>query len=630
MSNRPDLRSLLREGEALIIVPPFFLIDQPCLGAHLLQACAEQAGFRVSVLYANIMLASIMGAEDYAAFCSLETVALAGERLFARSAHGLEALGKWADHTYNPSKVLGEAKASQLGSVSLVESSGARRLHLSDLERLEEMAAPWADEIAAAVTRLPFQVVGCTNSFEQTNSSIALLKRIKRHRPGTVTIMGGANCEGEMAQGMASLDPRGEYIDYIFAGESETTFPAFLRDLFSGQPTPDRIVYGEPCQDLDALPTPDFAEYFEQYEHYLSDVERSWLAYETSRGCWWGQKHHCTFCGVNGAGMASRQKSPDRVLADLPDMTEIYPTRQVRMVDNIMPYSYFRTLIPRLAEELPDLDIFYEQKANLSLANVVALNKAGVSSIQPGIEALSSDLLKRMDKGLPARQNIMLLRYASSVGLKLFWNLLWGFPGDELNAYEQTLALLPLMHHLQPPRWVIHLGLERFSPYFDCPEAYGVRNIRPLGSYAAVLPPHADVEKVAYHFAADYECAAYQNLDVIQKIVDEVTAWQGRWMSGPDSIPLVQVTHAGNIFLTVDTRGLPGTQPLQILDRAQAAVALTARPYTPTEEIAWSLEHKLGVLVDGWYIPLATARPELLVEFEDELKRKARAVETPR
>ena len=71
-------------------------------------------------------------------------------------------------------------------------------------------------------------------------------------------------------------------------------------------------------------------------------------------------------------------------------------------------------------------------------------------------------------------------------------------------------------------------------------------------------------------------------------------------------------------------------QPLQILDRAQAAVALTARPYVPTEEVAWSLEHKLGVLVDGWYVPLATARPELLVEFEDELRREARGVETPR
>jgi ribosomal peptide maturation radical SAM protein 1 len=622
MSYTPEPSSLLREGEALIIVPPFFLVDQPSLAAHLLQSCAGQAGFRVSVLYANILLASAIGVEVYNAFCSLQGNALIGERLFARSAHGLEPLGNGAVRIFDPSTILGKAKADQIGSVGLVHTPEERRLSLSKLEQLEAMIPSWAEEIAAAMTRLPFQVVGCTNSFEQTNSSIALLKGIKRRRPGTVTIMGGANCDGEMAEGMASLDPAGEWVDYIFSGESEATFPRFLQEFYSGQPAPGRIVYGQPCRDLDALPTPDYTEYFDQLSHYLPDVEGSWLAYETSRGCWWGQKHHCTFCGVNGEGMGFRQKSPNRVLADLRSMVETYPTRQVRMADNIMPYSYFQTLIPRLADELPRLEIFYEQKANLSLANVLALKKAGISSIQPGIEALSSPVLKRMDKGVLARQNIMLLRYAGSVGLRLSWNLLWGFPGDELQTYEQTLALLPLMRHFQPPFFLIHLSLERFSPYFDRPEAYGVNNLRPIAPYAAVLPPHADVEKLAYHFVGDYECAAYQNPDVMRQIGEEVADWQNCWLSGPDSIPILQVTHSGNIFLLADTRGLPGTQPLQILDRAQAAIALTARPYTPTLEIAWALEHKLGVLVDGWYVPLATAKPDLLFEFEAEVKRR--------
>jgi hypothetical protein len=45
-------------------------------------------------------------------------------------------------------------------------------------------------------------------------------------------------------------------------------------------------------------------------------------------------------------------------------------------------------------------------------------------------------------------------------------------------------------------------------------------------------------------------------------------------------------------------------------------VALTAQPFAPTPEITWALERKVGVLVDGWYVPLATAEPELLQEFE--------------
>ena len=41
------------------------------------------------------------------------------------------------------------------------------------------------------------------------------------------------------------------------------------------------------------------------------------LLFETSRGCWWGAKSHCTFCGLNGETMAFRSKSPRRALDEL-------------------------------------------------------------------------------------------------------------------------------------------------------------------------------------------------------------------------------------------------------------------------------------------------------------------------
>ena len=120
------------------------------------------------------------------------------------------------------------------------------------------------------------------------------------------------------------------------------------------------------------------------------------------------------------------------------------------MIDNILPHSYFRTVLPRLAEELPPVRIFYETKSNLNLEQVQLLRRAGVDRIQPGIEALSSSLLRRMKKGVLARQNLALLRYARAPGLALTWNLLCEFPGDQREDYEATLALIPLIHHLSP------------------------------------------------------------------------------------------------------------------------------------------------------------------------------------
>ena len=39
--------------------------------------------------------------------------------------------------------------------------------------------------------------------------------------------------------------------------------------------------------------------------------------FETSRGCWWGERMHCTFCGLNGATMSYRSKSPRRAVDEL-------------------------------------------------------------------------------------------------------------------------------------------------------------------------------------------------------------------------------------------------------------------------------------------------------------------------
>lgn len=68
-----DFDPFLRDADALIIVPPFASLDRPSLGAHPLQACAREAGLRVSVLYANLILGSEMGEIKYQAICYAPT-----------------------------------------------------------------------------------------------------------------------------------------------------------------------------------------------------------------------------------------------------------------------------------------------------------------------------------------------------------------------------------------------------------------------------------------------------------------------------------------------------------------------------------------------------------------------------
>ncbi|KPL22560.1 MAG: hypothetical protein AMJ93_06920 [Anaerolineae bacterium SM23_84] len=619
-----DVRSLLREGQALIIVPPFAPLDQPSLGVHVLQACAREAGYHVSVLYANILLAATIGVSNYAAFNEpVRTLRFVGERLFGHSAYGLSLFDNWTP-TLSLSMLLEQAPVEQLEALSDT-SAETWPLTADTLKQLETMIPSWVAAVASAVTQLAFPVIGCTSAFEQTNASIALFKQIKHRQPGVITIIGGANCAGEMAQGIASLDPKGECIDYIFSDESEATFLRFLRAFSSAQLAADRIIRGELCRELDTLPALDFGEYSEQLDYYLADEQVSfWIPYETSRGCWWGQKRKCAFCGLNEANMQFRYKSPEQVLDDLNRLAQTYPSHKIKVVDNIMPFTYFRTLLPMLANGRDRLEMDWSLRSSLSLDNVLALKEAGFSIINVGIESLSSGLLRLMNKGASVRQNINLLRYVQSVGIAVDWRILWGFPGDTVDMYEQMLDLLPLMHHLRPPSSLYHLHILRFNSYFERPEAYGVHNIRPLPSYAAAFPPQADIEKLATHFVADYECASHQHLDVIEALAQEITAWQKRWPPDSDALTLLHVIPSGDRYLLFDTRGLPETQPIQLLDREQASVALTARLDVETPEIAWALKHRLGVVVDDRYVPLATADPELLQAFEDDVRHNRR------
>jgi ribosomal peptide maturation radical SAM protein 1 len=424
-----------------------------------------------------------------------------------------------------------------------------------------------------------------------------------------------------MAEGILSLNGA---VDYVFSGECEISFPEFLKAASAGKLPETRIVAGEPCFDLDSIPTSDFTQFYEQLKCYLpnSDLVETnniWLPYEGSRGCWWGEKHHCTFCGINGSTMKFREKSPDKVIAELRVQLSKHPTRKVCMVDNIMPHSYFRTLIPRLNEEVPGVHMFYEQKANLSLDQVVALRQSGVAVIQPGIEALSTSLLKRMDKGVSARQNIALLRYARAADLGINWNLLYAFPGDTLEEYQQTLALVRLLRHLNPPDGPCHLSIDRFSPYFFAPEKYGVTNLRPMASYNSVLPSHADVNKIAYHFMGDYKSGSVENPALIKEIAEELNRWRAVWNDLEKPLPVLAVSPISDEnYLLFDSRGLEGTEEIQFLTRSQAALVLVGTRVGSEADVQWAMDGKLLVELDGWYVPLATASPQLMNEFEAE------------
>lgn len=134
---------------------------------------------------------------------------------------------------------------------------------------------------------------------------------------------------------------------------------------------------------------------------------------------------------------------------------------------------------------------------------VELLKRAGIVWLQPGIESLHSAVLELMDKGLQGWQNVQLLKWCRELGVRLSWNLLWGFPGEEDGWYAEMAEWFPVLEHLQPPGGTSRVRYDRFSPYHKRAQDFGLA-LRPATAMRHVYPlAEPDLADLAYFFAAE-------------------------------------------------------------------------------------------------------------------------------
>lgn len=385
-----------------------------------------------------------------------------------------------------------------------------------------ERAGVAVERCVEAVGNGGYDIVGFSALFEsQILAAIAISQRLKRECPEVRLILGGAACFAEQGDGLAGSFPM---FDAVCHSEGERVILPLVEALRGERPLADvpGIAYRNDAgvlqhnhappllTDLDELPVPDYAEYWRRLS---SSPWRSLgppkLHFETSRGCWWGQKHLCTFCGLNAEGRAYRSKSAERAYQEIGALHHRYPGATLQAADNILEMSYFDTVLPRLGPlaakpKLP-LRLFYEIKSNLRRDQIQALVDGGVTEVQVGIEAFSDGVLDLMNKGATALIQVRYLKWAEEAGLRSIYNILLRNPGEEAEWYWESARLLRYIYHLCPPVGIGEMFLERFSPYFQHPERFGIDNIRPKAYYGMAFPDGtADLDRIAYIFDYDH------------------------------------------------------------------------------------------------------------------------------
>jgi ribosomal peptide maturation radical SAM protein 1 len=504
---------------------PFAGANRPSIQCGLLKAGLADAGHTVDVHYLNLELAVELGEETYAGLADLRSDHLLGEWLFSVAAFGPRS----------------DEEAYLAAHPSLAGACEQLGRSFDDLCRLRNEFLPsvvdrWAKEIDWGA----YAVVGFTSTFEQNVASLALARRVKERHPGVVTVFGGANYDGEMGpEYVRAFD----WIDYAVVGEGDEALPALVgrvgrAESAAGLPGVATRVNGgvetgsvRLVRDLDELPDPDYDDFFAALTRLgrerVLGKSIPLLVFESARGCWWGEKHHCTFCGLNALGMAYRSKSPARIHDELRRLSGRYRIANFEAVDNILDMRYIEKLCSALIEERSDYRLFYEVKANLRREQLRTLSRAGVGIIQPGIESLSTHVLKLMRKGSTMLLNVRVLKWAHYYGIQVAWNLLTGFPGETPDDYEAQGKLMPLLYHLPPPGGGGPLWLERFSPYFT-DSSFPVSDVEPWASYGFIYPQGSvDMEKIAYFFS--YTMGDTVPPESLESVYRPMQEWQDHW-----------------------------------------------------------------------------------------------------
>jgi len=473
----------------LLFELPFKRTETPSLGLTLLRDIACERHHDIAINYANLQFENRIGSQRYAQIVHGPSELLLGDLVFAGA-----AFDRWL--TPDDQKCL-----RRLGHI------GNRSVDLdiiNDLPELQELASLFVSDVAKA-TAHEAEIHGFSMMFQVT-PSLAVAKAIKALNPRAIVVVGGPHCADSMGR---ALLRRCTWIDYVCPGEGESAFSDLLDALrptgesHAGVPgivsrgtlvsTPARSA------NLDALPIPRFDDWRRQRG---SGEQTTFIApFEASRGCWFGEKSHCVFCGLNGEMMTFRSKSASRVLDEIESLTSA-GAEHLEAADQILDPKYLTELFPEITRRNLSVSFFFEVKSTLSRAQLQTLRDANVVRIQPGIESLSTGLLIRLRKGAKSYQNIRLLKWCAELGIAASWNFLTAVPGETLPDYTAIASLIPKLTHLQPPGASIRpVRVDRFSPLWKQSFTENGLPIAPAPTYELVYGTDPKfLADIAYHF----------------------------------------------------------------------------------------------------------------------------------
>ena len=471
-----------------------------------------------------------MGPSLYDALASSRPYYGLSEHLFSVDIYGVDALD---------SDAFIRKLIDDFSTGNSPEMSGIPNIESNSLIRARDEVIPkYLDRLCDRILGSGPTVVGFTTTFNQTMSSLALARRIKKRAPDVRTILGGASVHGVMGSALHGMCS--SYVDHVFLGEAEIAFGEYIQRLKNGigmdgipgmsyadGPVPDnRIVTA-----MDEVPMPDYSDYLSEIGRVKSElglhIDVNCLPFEMSRGCWWGMRKQCKFCGNEPDSITFRAKSVKRAVSEIIRLSAINGINRLAATDWILRSSDVEEFLRELTSYDLDIFLFFEVRpSGMKKYQLKMMRDAGIVRVQPGIESFSTPFLRLLNKDMTGLGQIQFLRWCREIGIDVGYNLLYRMPGEKEEWYSSMIETISKIHHLQPPtNPACIIELMRYSPMFDRREECGIDSFSPREDYNGIFPL-ADgprLEDIGYFFA--YESKKLADPSIYAEFVSSVWNW---------------------------------------------------------------------------------------------------------
>ncbi len=487
---------------------------------------------------------------------------------------------------------------------------------------LEESLEQWIESVDLA----SLDLIGFSVCFNQLISSLTAAKRIKKRFPELPIVIGGSGCVGEIGMSLLHTFPQ---INYVISGEGEEALGQLCHTLHSSGETntlPPHIFNlknaGEmqsSCAgitDLNTLPVPDFTPYFGEMRHvFPAQPFVPVLPIEFSRGCWWNK---CTFCNLNLQWRGYRWKAAETMLAEVRQQSNQHKCLDFCFTDNALPPKDADLFFNTLAAEETDYDFFAEVRVITDPDTPRRYRQGGLSTIQVGIESLSTSLLRKMKKGTSAIENIAAMRQSAEAGIRLDGNLIIEFPGSTEAEVVETLLNLDFVLPYTPLA-AASFFLGYGSPVAKDPGNFGILSITQHAKNKKLFPK--DILKNLSMLIRDYRGDRGLQRKQWQEVVTKIEFWN-RFHEKRNSLHSPLSFRDGNSFLLIRQEQVNGPALQHRLQGTSRKIYLFCRRIRSLNEIRTKFPSIKEVALRGFLLDLCNKR----LVFQEEDKFLALAI----